>query len=128
MLEMLANTSPCRVRGIGHPMVLSALRSYNPDVSIQDASGRNALMIALAANNPYKAMLLLEWQSLDLPLLLKQRDAEGLTVYNYCDRFFATRVQDRIRELTTDSFITRMIVFKYNHQIRPHKERVSRGQ
>ena len=85
-------------------------------------------MIALAANNPYKAMLLLEWQSLDLPLLLKQRDAEGLTVYNYCDRFFATRVQNRIRELTTDSFITRMIVFKYNHQIRPHKERVSRGQ
>ena len=44
----------------GQPMALSALRSYNPDLSVQNNSGRNALMIALSACSPYKAMLLLE--------------------------------------------------------------------
>jgi ankyrin repeat protein len=103
----------------GHPMALSALRSYNPDLSIQDNSGRNALMIALSACSPYKAMLLLEWQSFDLPLFLQQQDSEGMTVHNYCDRFFASRVKDRIKELTTGSFPTRVIVFNYNHRNRP---------
>jgi ankyrin repeat protein len=100
----------------GHPLALSALRSYSPDLSIQDINGRNALMIAIAASNPYKAMLLLEWQSFDLPLLLQQQDSDGRTVHNYCDLFFAPRVEDRIRELTIDSFPTRVIVFNYNHR------------
>ena len=81
----------------GHPMALSALRSYNPDLSVQNNSGRNALMIALSACSPYKAMLLLEWQAFDLPLLLQQQDSEGMTVHNYCERFFVSRVKDRIR-------------------------------
>jgi ankyrin repeat protein len=81
----------------GHPMALSALRSYNPDLSVQDNSGRNALMIALSACSPYKATLLLEWQAFDLPLLLQQQDSEGMTLQNYCGRFFASRVKDRIR-------------------------------
>lgn len=104
---------------IGHPMVLSALRPYNPDVTIQDNSGRNALIIALSANNPYKAMLLLEWHSLNLSLLLQQQDAEGITIYNYCERFSVIRVKNRIKELTNDYFPTRVIVFTHNHRDRP---------
>jgi hypothetical protein len=83
---------------------------------MQDIRGRNALMIALAASSPYKAMLLLEWKSFNLPLLLQQQDSDGRTVHNYCDLFFAPRVEDRIRELTVDSFPTRVIVFNYNHR------------
>ena len=73
-------------------------------------------MIALSACSPYKAMLLLERQSFDLPLLLQQQDSEGMTVHNYCDRFFASRVEDRITELTIDSFPKRVIVFNYNRR------------
>ena len=59
-------------------------------------------------------MLLLEWYNLNLPLLLSQKDDEGLAVHDYCERFSATQVKDRLAELTYNCFPTRVIVFNPN--------------
>ena len=79
---------------VGHPTVISALRSYLPDLTLQDGELRNPLMVAILWGHQDKAMLLLEYYSLNLPLLLSQKDAKGLMVNDYCERYSAVRIRD----------------------------------
>lgn len=70
-------------------MVISALRPYLPDITRQDGDLWNPLMIAIYLGHPDKSMFLLEWYSLNLPLLPLQKDAKGLTVnMSNLPRFF----------------------------------------
>ena len=109
---------------VGHPTVISALRSYLPDLTLQDGELRNALMVAILWGHQDKAMLLLEYYSLNLPLLLSQKDAEGLMVNDYCERYSAVRIKDRINELTHNNIPTRVIVFNTNARKRsPFEEK-----
>ena len=44
---------------VGHPTVISALRSYLPDLTLQDGELRNPLIVAILWGHQDKAMLLL---------------------------------------------------------------------
>lgn len=98
--------------------MISALHSYLPDLTLQDGELRNPLMVAILWGHQDKAMLLLEYYSLNLPLLLSQKDAEGLIVNDYCERYSTFRIRDRINELTHNNIPTRVMVFNTNAQKR----------
>ena len=107
--------------------MISALRSYLLDLTLQDGKLRNPLMVAILWGHQDKAMLLLEYYSLNLPLLLSQKDAEGLISNDYCERYSAVWIRDRINELTHNNFPTRVIVFNTNARKRsPFEEEKSK--